>query len=215
MIQAFSVSCAGGHSHNEDAFAVQPHPQDPNCWLCVVADGQGGHAGGQEASWLVCKTLIESAGRHAAKRLMEISRWELLFREADGAVRADAVAGLTTLVDFCVTSTAICGGSNGDSAVVLFDLQRGPVELTRNQVKNPPVGSGNAAFTPFAAMLTGAWMMAAMTDGVWKYCGWDRINKVGAKLRGQAFIDELLEYARLGESGKLQDDFTLVVLQTD
>src|SRR5262245_12226904 len=50
MIQAFHYSEAGGHAHNEDAFATLSHPQNPNCQLGVIADGQGGRAGGAAAA---------------------------------------------------------------------------------------------------------------------------------------------------------------------
>ena len=43
---ALSFSEAGGHCSNEDAFAIKQHPLDSHLWLCFVADGQGGRAGG-------------------------------------------------------------------------------------------------------------------------------------------------------------------------
>jgi serine/threonine protein phosphatase PrpC len=46
MVSVITFSEAGGHPVNEDAFAVERHPADSECWLCFVADGQGGRAGG-------------------------------------------------------------------------------------------------------------------------------------------------------------------------
>ena len=54
-----------------------------------------------------------------------------------------------------------------------------------------------------------------MSDGVWKYAGWENILRIGVGERGEAIGDALLEGARLKRTGELQDDFTLIVLQGD
>jgi hypothetical protein len=46
MVRVHSFSEAGGHHLNEDAFRVQAHPLAADCWLCLVAGGQGGQAAG-------------------------------------------------------------------------------------------------------------------------------------------------------------------------
>jgi hypothetical protein len=48
MVAVFSFTEVGGHLVNEDAFLVQPHPQDPACWLLLLADGQGGRAAARQ-----------------------------------------------------------------------------------------------------------------------------------------------------------------------
>ena len=52
--------------------------------------------------------------------------------------------------------------------------------VTGCQTKDPPVGSGEAFFVPFAAELTPPWLVLAMTDGVWKYAGWHRLEEVAS-----------------------------------
>ena len=52
-----------------------------------------------------------------------------------------------------------------------------------------------------------------MSDGVWKYAGWETVREVALETSGQACIDALREKALLPGSGRLQDDFTLVVLE--
>ncbi len=48
MIRVSSFSEIGGDDAvNEDVFDVSRHPADPDCWLCFLADGQGGRAGAQ------------------------------------------------------------------------------------------------------------------------------------------------------------------------
>ena len=61
MVTSLSFSEVGGHRVNEDAMAVQQHPADPNLWVCVIADGQGGQAGGGPASQLACETMMAAA----------------------------------------------------------------------------------------------------------------------------------------------------------
>jgi len=64
-------------------------------------------------------------------------------------------------------------------AVVAIDAERRIFDLTRQQAKNPPIGSGDALFTPFGALLADPWLVLAMSDGVWKYVGWDRLVATG------------------------------------
>jgi ABC-type polysaccharide transport system permease subunit len=86
-------------------------------------------------------------------------------------------------------------------------------ELTAGQQKNPPVGCGAAVAVSFAAAVTEPWRVLVMSDGVWKYVGWDRVVAIAIQARGPAVIAELQEAARLRGSGRFQDDFTVVVLE--
>jgi hypothetical protein len=89
------------------------------------------------------------------------------------------------------------------------------VDLTARQHKNPPVGSREATFVPFAAQLVRPWAVLAMTDGVWKYAGWENVLKIVSEPRGKDIIACLRDRARMQGSGGLQDDFTLILLQQD
>ena len=53
-----------------------------------------------------------------------------------------------------------------------------------------------------------------MTDGVWKYAGWDKLVALATANRGRAVIDAALAACRL-RSGALPDDFTMVVWQSN
>jgi hypothetical protein len=68
-------------------------------------------------------------------------------------------------------------------------------------------------FTPFALCLESPCMVLAMSDGVWKYVGWERIRTIALSERGQGLVDTLQQAARLRGSGKFQDDFTVVVVE--
>ena len=87
------------------------------------------------------------------------------------------------------------------------------VELTEHQSKNPPIGSGVAAPTSFAAKLPHSWLILAMSDGAWKSIGRDGIREALRTSRGREWLDGLLAGACLPRSGELQDDFTAVLLQ--
>jgi hypothetical protein len=107
----------------------------------------------------------------------------------------------------------LCGGSSGDSAVVVQNAGQTPHILTKHQKKNPPVGSRGADFVPFSLSLVHPWTVLAMTDGVWKYAGWDSIFAALSEGKGENIIRTLREKAAMSRTGQLQDDFTLVVFQ--
>jgi hypothetical protein len=211
----FTFTEAGGHPVNEDAFEIQRHPSDEGCWFGALADGQGGQAGGGPAARLACRTVMENAARLPPDRLADAATWRGLLELADAAVAIAPDAGFTTLVGFCVRGNAVCGASNGDSALVAVGEADRVLNLTDHQFKNPPVGSRAALIVPFAAKLIGPWMVLAMSDGVWKYVGWERINEAAARFRGQELVDHLGKLARLPGSGRFQDDFTLILLQAE
>jgi len=212
MVGVHSCSEAGGHRLNEDAFRVQAHPLAPDSWLCFVADGQGGHAGGGRAAQLACQAAVGVARRCRPEALIDPSVWSNILRQADVAVAADSQAGLTTLVGLAVHRDHVAGVSSGDSATLLV-CDGKPTELTAAQHKNPPVGSGAAVPAPFVAAATEPWRLLVMSDGVWKYVGWDHIVEIASRAHGQAVISELQQLARLPGSGRFQDDFTVVVLE--
>ena len=215
MIEVYSHSEVGGHAENEDAFIVEQHPVDGHCWICVLADGQGGRAGGGRAARIAAHAVLDIAKSKPPSFLVDAWEWERMVRHADAEVAKDPVAGFTTLIGFCVRDDRIVGASNGDCAVAVSDVMRDCWDMTANQFKNPPVGSGDARFVTFATNLEPPWMILAMSDGVWKYSRWEKIKDASKNLRGQALVDDLLNSARLMKTGKLQDDFTIVVLQSE
>jgi serine/threonine protein phosphatase PrpC len=213
MVSVFSFSEVGGHRANEDAFAVQQHPLDSGLWLCFVADGQGGQPGGGPAAQLACRSALAAAAACRPERLGDERVWSGILRQADRAVTDDPAAGFTTLVGLALIRERVAGTSSGDSAALLVCGERG-VELTARQRKNPPVGSGVAEAVPFAAVLSAPWKLLAMSDGVWKYVGWDRVIEVARREHGAALVAALQKPARLPGSGRFQDDFTVVVLES-
>lgn len=211
MVSVHSFSEVGGHSVNEDAFAVQQHPLDSDVWLCFVADGQGGQAGGGPAARLACETGLAIAVSYPPVRLCDRLLWPEIIRQSDKAVCEEPAAGFTTLVGMCISSSWVTGASNGDSAALLVS-EGSAIELTSAQRKNPPVGSGAAAAVPFASILRPCWQILAMSDGVWKYARLDCVVESAHRNRGEGLAAELQKLARLPKSNQFQDDFTVVVL---
>jgi PPM family protein phosphatase len=213
MIRVTSFSEAGGHLLNEDAFLVAPHRSASDHWLCFLADGQGGSSGGAEAARIACSTAAEAALRRSPEALAEPLSWGPVLQEADQAVDRDRDAGFTTLLGFCITSGRLVGASCGDSTICALSGSEPARNVTAAQLKNPPVGSGAAMFVSFAVPLLRPWSVLAMSDGVWKYVGWERLVQATTELRGEALVEALQKFARLPRSGRFPDDFTLVLFE--
>jgi serine/threonine protein phosphatase PrpC len=207
-----TFSEAGGHPLNEDAFAVQAHPADAGLLLCALADGQGGRAGGARAAALACRVAVEAAARLTPADAIEPDAWDAILRQADAAVEADPEAGFTTLICLALVDDAVVGASCGDSAILAVCAGH-PCELTRRQFKDPPVGSGAATFMPFEWELTAPWAVLLVSDGVWKYAGWDRLIRLARTERGPRLVEALQAAARLPGSGRFPDDFTVVLCE--
>lgn len=212
MLQVLTFSEAGGHPVNEDASAAHPHPADPDCWIICLADGQGGRAGGARAAQLACETAVALASGRTSDELADAFTWLALLADADSAVAADPAAGLTTLIGLRASPDRVVGASCGDSAAVAVS-PAGHTILTSRQFKNPPAGSGDATFVPFDTDLARPWRLLVMSDGVWKYAGWDRIAAAAKASGGLALMAALQGAARLPGTGDFQDDFTLVVIE--
>lgn len=216
-ISIFSKS--GGHTTNEDAIICTPHPADESMQICVLADGQGGRPGGQEAAQAACRSAVESVCTYSPKELSKPKTWLKILRAADAAVHALPEAGATTLVGLSITNTTICGASSGDSAAVLLNVYDQYHELSADQIKNPPVGSGRAKFVPFSQSFIDPWLVMLASDGLWKYVGWEGVKTV--LRRGQInenqsaeIVDALAAAAREAGQGILRDDTTMIVIKS-
>jgi hypothetical protein len=215
MLRLYTHSEAGGHVENQDAFAVRAHTSAPDVLVGAVADGQGGQAGGAAASQLAVQSCIALLTQAQPASLLAGVLWSQILSEVDGKVARHKIAGYTTFVAFCLTSEIITGASSGDSAALVIDSQDSSESLTHRQLKNPPMGSGLAIFVPFFAKPLRPWKFLAMTDGVSKYAGWNAIRQTAASLSGNDVITALHEQAALPGGLRLQDDFTVVLVEDD
>jgi serine/threonine protein phosphatase PrpC len=213
MLRVTSFSEAGGHARNEDAFLVRQHPAEPDYyWLCMLADGQGGRSGGAEAAQAACRTAMEVALRQAPRALIKSTTWPAVLAQADQAVLAETAAGFTTLLGFGIRGASVAGASCGDSALLVVSRSKEACDLTKAQRKNPPVGSGEALFVPFSTALVAPWTVLAMSDGVWKFVGWERLVQAVTEPNPEPILETLQRAARL-QSGRFPDDFTAVVFE--
>jgi serine/threonine protein phosphatase PrpC len=201
----------GSGGENEDAFIVRPHPSDENCLLCAVADGQGGQPFGGTASRLACQVCIDLASRTALDRLASPMAWTEIIRQTDQTVAGDRSAGKTTLIGLSVHGNHVHGASHGDSAAVMLGLGQPMLVLTERQRKDPPVGSGSVIATGFSVEVAAPWKLLVMTDGVWKYAGWEWVRHAAGMTDMNEILDTLRAAAR-PRFGRFQDDFTLVVV---
>jgi hypothetical protein len=165
------------------------------------------------AAKIACRALLDAAAKHEPAQLLLPTTWTKISRLADEAVVKAPSAGLTTLIGFCITDSVVCGSSCGDSAAFLLNAYRPAEILTARQHKNPPVGSGAAPFVDFFAALQRPWILLAMSDGVWKYAGWEGIAQSALSEHDEGLIHLLRQRAKLPVGKRLQDDFTLVIFQ--
>ena len=214
MVQAFVYSEAGGKLKNEDAVSVQQYPADGRVWICALADGQGGQFGGERAAQLAVEVSLKTATTSQLKQLSESQFWEHVAETTDKSVSDNEDAGYTTLVICCINIDSVLGVSSGDSAAIILNKD-GAIALTENQIKNPPVGSGAARFVSFHAKLKTDWKLLVVSDGVWKYIGWELLTKVASENQGDELISSLRELAAKSNGGRLADDFSIALFESN
>lgn len=162
----------GTRAKQEDAFAIWPSAADPaerdgEGVLAVVADGMGGHAGGEVAGRLACETFISAfSGRHATAG----DRLHTALEASNSAIaaRASETAGLRgmgcTLIGAWIDAAGLRWVSVGDSLLLLF---RAPDVLRLNadhslgaflddQVRQGKMSAGEAASNPYRNALRSA-----------------------------------------------------------
>lgn len=210
----FIYSEPGFAHENEDVVEVRSHPADPAALLCALADGQGGQSGGGDAARTAVAEILRAASECPRRELLEEYAWYPAFSEADAAVCNDAVAGHSTLIAACVTNTMVCGVSCGDSQAYLV-TRSGLSTLTEYQRKNPPFGSGEARPVAFAAKLPEGWKLLIVSDGVWRFVGGELIAHIATEHAGQAIIDALRDAQLSRSGGRLGDDFTIILVESD
>jgi serine/threonine protein phosphatase PrpC len=131
-----------------------------------------------------------------------------LIQNLDRAVAQDKVAGETTCVVVVVTVDEIFGASVGDSGAWLIDSS-GYVDLTRQQVRKPFVGSGSARPIHFSHKLTNGRRLLLATDGLFKYSSSERITAICRHGSPDEVAKQLIESVRY-PSGSLPDDVTVI-----
>ena len=203
---------AGNHLSNEDAIGFVRRADKSAVLICALSDGQGGQPGGAPAAQHAVAACLECAQARPTREMLDPFGWASLGEVVDRSVMRVPDAGFATLVGAAVTPEFVAGASCGDSAAGLL-LGDKFVLLTERQQKNPPVGSGAARFTPFSARLTEPWKLLFMSDGVWKYAGWDGIIGLCRSVNGQSLVSSLRDMATGATDGRLMDDFSVILIE--
>ena len=213
LMNVFSHSEPGGHETNEDAIRVTRYADDPITLICALSDGQGGQAGGALAAQTAVDSCLEKTQTYSLNELLNPATWQAIGEAVDRNVSLKPDAGYTTFIGLALVESFVIGISCGDSAVALL-LHDKFVQLTERQHKNPPIGSGAARLAPFSARLSEPWKLLLMSDGVWKYTGWEAIVERYRREGGQALISSLRDVAAFNNGGRLFDDFSLILIES-
>ena len=75
------------------------------------------------------------------------------------------------------------------------------------------MGSSAAHPVAFSARLEPGWTLLVVSDGVWKYVGWESISRLASRTQGQELIAALRQASLEANGGRLQDDFSVALLQ--
>jgi len=121
-VEIVSVSKQGGRSYNEDVFGQWSSDRFA---ACIVADGAGGHGGGDVAaeiarsSVLAAIALSPGLDRSRLRRLLEQANRDVVARQAEGGrladMRSTAVVAILDLV-----TCELAWAHSGDSRAYLF-----------------------------------------------------------------------------------------------
>jgi len=211
-MQIFVHSEAGDRHADEDFHITMPHPESPDLLLVSLADGQGGQSGGAQAGRVAAQTAVRLAASCAPPELLKEISWLPVIVGADDAVAEDPAAGYATLVALAVSGRSLAGASVGDSAAFLRSNGQDRM-LTEAQRKNPPIGSGAAYPSGFSASLRSPWTLLVVSDGVYRYIGWEFIASLIDGHHGRDLLQALLEAQKNSHRGVLGDDFTALLVE--
>ena len=175
--------------------------------------GKAGRRAGQRRHGWPLEESLRLASSLFVRDMREEALWYAVVGAADDAVCEDDAAGYCSLVSLCVSGQAFWGASCGDSGALLLSGGRDFL-LTDDQRKNPPVGSSAARPVAFSRpAYAPGWVLLVVSDGVWKYVGWERITQHGRPASG-AGVDRCLASSgpRHASGGSLPDDFSVALL---
>lgn len=159
-----SATRVGGRDHQEDAVLAKPIGDRGDAWLLAVADGMGGHEGGDIASRLA----IEALGAHFSGPMPDDIALELkrAYREANDRIWSEGgsdVAGHmgTTLVSAVVNGAYLTIANVGDSRAYLVrgsQVQQLTKDhsLVAEQVEHGELAAGSERKSPQRNVLTAA-----------------------------------------------------------
>lgn len=210
-MKVFTHSEPGGDHANEDFLMARRHPGGDERYVCVLADGQGGRSHGAQAAKMACETVWDLAKQRLFDDLLLPGSWKDLLLAADFVTAS--TGGFTTLATLALDMERALCASCGDTKVYYAPPEGDIVEWTAHQPKNPPVGSGEACFQTQFLPLAGAGRILMMSDGVWKYCGYEALQ-AAFQLTEFSKASQVLKSAVLSRAGtRLPDGFSVIGIE--
>ncbi|MEJ8849303.1 PP2C family serine/threonine-protein phosphatase [Variovorax rhizosphaerae] len=130
-IEIVTLSKQGGRSYNEDTYG---HWNDDRYVICVVADGAGGHGGGDVAAAVVRSSVLDTFSRRPGldadllRNVIERANLDVVARQAEGG-KLSAMRSTVVLAAIDLHENTVAMAHCGDSRAYLF---RGGTVLTRS-----------------------------------------------------------------------------------
>lgn len=121
-IEIVTLSCQGGRDYNED---VHGHWHDGSFVACLVADGAGGHGGGDVAAATARQSILggfaaaPSLDAPALRQLLEQANADIVARQAEGGKLAE-MRSTVVLAAIDLHAQALVWAHSGDSRAYLF-----------------------------------------------------------------------------------------------
>jgi len=179
----------------EDRVAVIDFPDGV---VIAVADGAGGIGSGDQAAEAVIREVTAVASLDHDE-----SAWCDILRQIDLRVGLGESTGAVV----AVAARGMVGACVGDSLAWFLDGDE-LLDLTRNRIRKPLLGSGEANPVGFTHPTTQGLLLVA-TDGFCNYVRRERLLKEILWLDFALLVRELVEMVRL-PSGGLWDDVGIV-----
>jgi serine/threonine protein phosphatase PrpC len=177
----------------------------PNLIL-VLADGAGGLSGGAKAAEFV----VENTKSRVNSTMVSSDQLCTFLIALDREMSVSGTMGETTCVIVILSEAGVIGASVGDSGALIFS-KGGVDNLTRNQIRKPLLGSGQAAPVGFnRTLLDGVLLIAS--DGLLKYTSQEKIAAVIAATSFADTTKKLIDLVRY-QSGTLPDDVSVLLVQ--
>jgi serine/threonine protein phosphatase PrpC len=203
----------GGKVINEDYVIARRHPASASTFICILADGQGGQANGALAAMTASEAAWRIAAQLSPEQLFEDPTWVGILERADQETAR--TGGFTTLIALASNGHCAAGASCGDGKAYFRSPTSTEIaEWTGRQRKNPAVGSGAVDAVSFMHEGLAGGRLLLVSDGVWKYCGYEALKSSFALL--PAALSAHFRAAIFGRAGTtLPDDLSFICADLD
>ncbi|MFO0659938.1 MAG: SpoIIE family protein phosphatase [Polyangiaceae bacterium] len=181
--------------------------------LVALADGAGNSTAGAEVASAVIETLL-----HEAVHGLDLRDERLLvdvLRSLDQRFAKSKTGGESTAVVAALAPGRVVGASIGDSGACLVPADGHTIDLTKEQLRKPLLGSGRAVPVPFVCGTSPSMTLVVASDGLFGYVDEARAREiVQSSASVEVAVHNLLAATRL-PTGALRDDVSIVAVRTN